>query len=816
MKKLIDILFIILIGLFVFNQSMAQTETNVPDTVSGDVYTRNIDTEDFHPEILSDLLKKEINKYKIKQKADTLTFQTILNDAADDQAKFMSSISNATYDQGGKKKTTGKRIVFYGGSNNGNELVVKMPVKKGNENFTYGKVVDDIIFKWLSDKKGMVVLNDPQYVFLGIGSALDQDGKKVYVSAVFGNYSSLASSNANIKDLTIPFTTKKYGLKKSDEKICKRCDKFRNIEDLQKGLYIKDNNVYFKYDNYKALKKLLKDPGDGLVVDFVQKVQYPCEGDNIVNNNLVNKGVMLKRSKPSKIEKKNLITDQKERKKKVEFMVGPLPKGMTGDVEMNLLVVIGKKVCKTISPSFDESAGLEYSNIIELLADTVIIGESDYIPTAENANIEFIIPFDRNKSNYKPEDIEPLIKKLKEPDFIIKDMSISAYSSIEGSDETNKVLQKNRAESIVEAIKIRQKDKFVSNISTGDNIEDFRRDIQGTEFSNMANMSVGEAQEYIRKNNLTKKLEPILEKHRYARINFSITYDIKGKKEEAYVLSRFNKSIKENNLTRALSIQKFIFRKVLKKEYSSEAVTGQEIPETPEFAGLLLNKLWLSGLLMNKLWLEKYINNEEISEEYCEKITNLHNMAPENFYITYNWYYCRILHEEFTGEKQILDFQKDVHSLYSTGLNKKTVDLLNMELQFKVIQYLDTTDEPLPLLLASLDTIKSISKLTEANWQNSLKLAYIFINQKDYEFAAKLIEPYITDKNPFDELIFTYIAICSHLPYKYDSPRFTLAMNKAKELDKDRFCKLFKKDKLSIQALGNTNVKEVYCKTCLK
>ncbi len=811
MRLHILILALILTGCFSNILSQAQTENQPVDTSK---YSRVLDSEDYNADLLNELIKIEINKYRLKQKSDTLTFETLLKSAADDQATFMAQTNNATYDQSGKKATTGKRIAFYGGSNNGSELVVKMPIKKGNELYTYGKVVEDIMIKWLADKKGIVVLNDLKIMFFGIGSALDADHKKVYVSVVFGNYSSFNAGSTRRDELATPFTTKKYGLKKFDDKICKRCDKFRNIEDLQKGIYIKDNNIYFKYDEYKSLKKLLKDPSDGLVIDVVQRTQYPCEGDNIINNSLVNRGVMVKRYKASKFEKKNLITDPKEKKKKVEVLIGPLPKDISDNYELNLLVVIGKKVCKTISPSFNEDAGVEYSNVIELLADTVVIGESDYIPTAENSTLEFVIPFERNKSTYKPEDIEPLITKLKEPDFIIKDLSIQAYSSIEGNDESNKTLQKNRAESIVDALKSRQKDKVVSNITTGDNIEDFKRDVAGTEFSNMAAMTVQEAQDYIRKNNLIKKLEPILQKHRYGKLTMSITYDIAGKKEQAFVLSRFNKSVKENNLTRALSIQKFIFRKVLKKEYTGEAVTGQEIPNTPEFAGLLLNKLWLSGLLMNKLWLEKYINNEEISEEYCEKITNLHNMAPDNFYITYNWYYCRILHQELTGDKSIVDFQKEISGLYATGLKKKTVDLLNMEYQFKIIQYLDTLEEPSPLLLASLDTIRAISKLTEANWQNSLKLAYIFVNQKDYEFAAKLLEPYIISNNPFDELIFSYISICSHLPYKFGSPRFALAMNKAKELDKERYCKLFKKDKLTIQALENTIVKEVYCKTC--
>jgi len=114
------------------------------------------------------------------------------------------------------------------------------------------------------------------------------------------------AGSARREELTTPFTTKKYGLKKFDDKICKRCDKFRNIESLHKGIYVKDNNIYFKYDEFKALKKLLKDPSDGLVIDVIQRTQYPCEGDNIINNNLVNKGVMVKDIKPLNLKRKIL------------------------------------------------------------------------------------------------------------------------------------------------------------------------------------------------------------------------------------------------------------------------------------------------------------------------------------------------------------------------------------------------------------------------------------------------------------------------------------------------------------------------------
>ncbi len=814
MVKPVSNVLIFTLLLFFSISTQSQSYINLQASGIQELYQRPIDPEDFRPEILNKLVLLYINTYREKEKLDTLSLESILNNAAEDQAKFMAEIQNATVEGEGKKKTTASRIIYYGGSGTGVEMVAKIPISKGIERFTYGKVAEDIGFKWVNDKKTLEYINSTRYVLAGVGSALDADKKKVYVSMLMSNFTLFNQGAALRNQLAVPYSTKKYGLKPYDSKICNRCEKYRNIENLHRGLYIKDGYVYFKYDQYKQLKKLLKDPTDGLAIDFIQKDQYSCNRPNIVDFRLVNKGIMSKRVKPSKMEKKNLIFDEKERKRRIDVPLAKIPENIGSDYEINLLVIIDKHVCRAIMPFFDDEAAIEFTKEIELLADTLLVGTPEYTPLVEKASLEFIIPFERNKYEYKPEDIEPLINKLNEPDFIINKLTIEAYSSIEGTDESNRMLQRKRAESIVEALKQRQRVKFISNIITDYNIEDFKRDVKGTEWEKLANLSVKEIQDYIKINNLEKRMEPILQKHRYARIKMDITYKLDPNNEEKYVLNRFNKNVRENNLTQALAIQKYIFKKVVQKKYSKEAVFGQQIPEKPEFAGLLLNKLWLSGLLMNKLWLEKYVNKDEIGEDYCNRIAKLHELAPDNFYIRYNHYYCRILFDDFKNEKQLTDLQKDISSLYATGLKRRTVDLLNLEFQFKKIQLLDTLDIPSPLLLAALDTIKVISKLTETNWQNSLKLAYIFMGQKDYEFAAKLIEPYINKDNVFDELIFSYLSICSHLPHKYSSPKFTLAVQKAIELNPNQFCSLYRKKKLSIQSLENPFVKELYCKTC--
>ena len=65
------------------------------------------------------------------------------------------------------------------------------------------------------------------------------------------------------------------------------------------------------------------------------------------------------------------------------------------------------------------------------------------------------------------------------------------------------------------------------------------------------------------KNNLYEELEPILSKHRYAEIYMNVTYDIAGNKEQPFVLAMFNGAVKQKQLEKALSIQKYIFKKVV-------------------------------------------------------------------------------------------------------------------------------------------------------------------------------------------------------------------------------------------------------------
>jgi hypothetical protein len=544
---------------------------------------------------------------------------------------------------------------------------------------------------------------------------------------------------------------------------------------------------------------------NGIAVDVVQKKQYQCGGENIVDNATPWKGVMQKRLWAAKMHKKNMYEDKKDRKTKLKVELAKLPKDIGEDIDLNLILIQDKHICADIIPNYIEDAALENSTKLDFLADTITTeAQINYSPVAENTELVFKVPFQRNKSVYQEADIQPIVKSLKEPDFIINNIEINAFSSIEGNVESNKRLQKNRGESIEKALKsfIATHDNIEKAVvNTDDNWDDFKRDIVGTDYDNMSTMSLVEAQAYIKDQKLTKKLEPILQNHRYAEVKLQITYDIDGNKEQAYVVSRFNKAVASSDRVKALSIQKYIFKKILSGEYDKQAALDQEIPETSLFA----------GLLMNKYWLMKYLKEVEIDGDLCDKLTALYQLDASNPYLFFNDVLCQVKSTNLADEKKVNDIRQRMDDLYETNLSEQTIDALNLQYLFGVIEAVDTVAETPELAVVSLQKIKELVDIDEMNWKNALKLSYLFIEHNDFNYSADLLEPFLNEDYVFEEILFTYISLSTHASTRMISNRFYTAVEKALKANPDRLKELFTSGRISLQVFDNYRVKELLC-----
>ncbi len=760
--------------------------------------------DNFNIDDLPNVLVRELNKFRIANGLDTFEVNQVLIDAAAIDGTKFAKAGVAKVDPEKVKKN----LVKAGGTKKGEEVTMLAPINKGRDNYKTTEVAKVIWTRWENNKKDKEVLLKAQYMLIGIKCVLQKDGKKVVATAVFGGYDSFNTGAKMKKELTVPFNTKSKSLLTPDAKSCKACEKWKNYDILQKGLKVENGKIYLEYANLKDLKRLLKKTKDGLAVDVVQKSQYEKSDYNIVDNNFLNKGIMGKVISKDQVFSKNLIKPDPKAKKKVKINklrieMGKFNPKIMGPYELNLIVVQDGHVCKTITRSYLEKGDQESSTPVGIIpADSTVGLKPAFEPKSESSILNFTIPFEKNKSEFKPEDIQPFIKALNEPDFMIDGLYIYAYSSIEGDASANAKLQRKRAESVTKVLQGMQQNKITPSIETKDSWNLFELEMEDGKYADLVKMGKDKAIKKINNDGaLLKELEPVLSKQRFAQMVMDVTYDISGDKEQKFTTVSFNRAVKANKMNQAYKIIEYAASQKISKKYTEDVLDSFKIPENAQFINLLNNKAYFN-----------YLANSSIADEddYAE-FKRLEKIDASSDVVRFNRIFCSIKIDSTIGTKeQQGKMQQEIDGLYKSKIKKKLVDGLNIEWQFKIIESLDTIDGAEAQIDACINKIKGFYNFKEASWQNALKLAYVFTRGKDYKFSSTVLEPFLKVPNVSEDLLFSYISIASHLPEKFYSRVFSDALHKAKEKNPERYCKLFGDPYMSFQVLDNPNAKKDY------
>ncbi|MBC7865149.1 MAG: hypothetical protein IAF38_19400 [Bacteroidia bacterium] len=762
---------------------------------------------EFPAEELFKLLRTGINQYRAKASVDSMDNNEILAKAAEMSATSMAKDGKADPNSGGK--SPGEKLNKSGGTKKADECEYAIIMDKGRKHYTAAEMAEIILTKWKADKREKVALLNPQWVFTGFAVKPDKMGKKYYVSCMLGGFESFNSGAKKKGELKVPFNTKSKKLKGPDVKGCKQCAMFKDYEKLRDGITIEKGKIYLNYNNLKYLKKLLKKPKDGLAVDIVQYAQYEKADYNIVDNNYLNKGIMQKVIYKDKVFSKNLIKpDPKAKKKtkinKLKLLMGTMPPAIKGKYEFNVIVVQDGKVCKTIMRAYLENGDQESNTPLDMIpmpAAEVAI-KPPFEPRSETSILNFVVPFEKGKFEFKPEDIKPFLDAMQEPDFNIEGLYIYAYSSIEGDSVTNAKLQRKRGESITKVLQSMQKTQIAPSIITNDSWGLFQLEMEDGKYDNLAKMTKHQAIKTINsKASLQKELEPYLAKQRFAQIVMDVAYDITGAKEEKFAYLKFNQAVRQDNYNLAYKIMDFIYHKTKSGHYNHEVWDKMEIPWDKKYAGLHMQRKYYDYLEHGKI----------IDEEDYAEVMKISDLDPTNNYIKFNKLYCKILVDSTVGEARTqTDIQTAIDGFYTTDMAKKNVDGLNIEWNFKQIDYYDTIEGMEAKVDQAVERIKKFYNFKDASWQNSLKLAFVFTRSKDYTFAANILEPFVRDGKGDENLLFTYISLASHVPEKFFARTFSDALLKAKEKYPERYCKLFGEPFMSFQVLDNPNIKKAY------
>jgi len=419
---------------------------------------------------------------------------------------------------------------------------------------------------------------------------------------------------------------------------------FTELPKLEDQIYMKDGLIYLETDNLKQFKKYFKNPKDGLAVDIVQKSQYPCNGENIFDNNLLTRGITTKPIYTKKILKVNELVKDDPKTNSYKGVIGKVPSKLAAnideDYELNLIYIVDKTICKTIRRSYLEDSGSKGVTVLNIYPDTTTMNDPKrYVPEAENQTLTFVVPFEQGKSNYKPEDIAGFLTALNEPKYVINEVNITAHSSLEGDSTTNAKLQKSRAQSIIDALEKYQNKEVTQNITTSDSWQMFQDSIKKTQYADWATMSKQDVKGQLH-GSVLNELEPLLSSERFALIEMKVTYDITGGQEEVFVESQYQKALAKKDYVKALSIQKYIVDQIMSKNYKAANLLAITIPtDVPK--GAVANAY--ASLLVNNMFIDNHFNHaDSIGVTLMKKFDDMAKSYPSNDFVQYNKYgFCK-------------------------------------------------------------------------------------------------------------------------------------------------------------------------------
>ena len=565
------------------------------------------------------------------------------------------------------------------------------------------------------------------------------------------------------------------------------------------------DKLYFEVTDKAWAIQLFKKSGDGVAIDVVSKARYTC--DTIVEDAQI-LGTILQ-----PVYAKQLLRGGKSSLgNRFRTFVGTVPENLKEEeLEFNILFLNNKVLCRYQSLYNLESYPWDlldmgtYLDSLTYKSKQITNAKDKFI--TKYKQLKFVIPFQKNKSAYSPEDIKPLYDSLKLTDFNIKKIKIKSYSSIEGSLERNLELQKQRANSIAKSVQSFQKPAIITEISSAENWVEFLNDVKKSKYKSLKILSKKEIKQKV-VGAVSKDLERYLKSHRKA----VITRDLEKKDKYKEMSTRklitiFNDFVLIENIDDALLVQNSIFEK-LKGDNAIEKIRQLNVPKQVRFVPVLTK---------NSMF--KFETNRSYAKIAFDELKSLEKLAPKNKKIKYNLVVLKFTIWRYNWEQiKTSDFKKEIVRLKNHGINKSLID--RMLVNFHIVKakknrkakMYDAKDESIEFII---DTYEKFA-LTNYDYVSLAQFLTFYSNQDD---AIDVLDAKVRTITVDEDLLFYYLNLTITNAYNVASDNYRTIMLNAINMNQQRFCKLFNSylnDGVTFQLLENAYLRKTYCENCVK
>lgn len=591
--------------------------------------------------------------------------------------------------------------------------------------------------------------------------------------------------------------------------VCQGCYQAFANKPKEVGFSIKkdDNNtLYFEINDIKWFKELFKNEGDGLAVDVVSKERYGCS-EVLIDVGQI-RGELLKPVYANALNKTIKSTENNM----YRVRVGSVPEELKNqELEYNILFLNNKNLCQYYT-IFNLEAyqwelldmGMYLDSLTYKTKLNTSLNEDSY--TLKYKTLTFKIPFEKNKSNYLPEDIQPVYDSLRLTDFNIKKINIRAYSSVEGNIDRNIELQNKRAASIVNALQSFQKPTIATEVFSSENWVEFLNDVSNTKHSELKNLNKNEIKAKIN-GPLANELESILQNHRKAVITLELEKKDKYNSLTAIeLLQTFNSAIATNDLEQAKELQNSIFEKLKNKEIDPTFLNKMEIPKQDKFVPFF-----------NKNSAIKYLMNEQMLLIVNNELEQLEKLAPKDGKVKYNLAVSHLKIWKYNAQPVIKEnLKKEILALKNYGIEPTLITrmLVNYNIidaeNFMRKQDYSNKDK-------AVEFIYQNYKKAELSDFDFLSLAQFLSYYSNREKAVEILQDKVKTIDVNENLLFYYLNLTLVNKELTQSDDYRAIMLNAININQSRYCRLFNangKGGVTFQLLEDDFLRDTYCENC--
>lgn len=748
--------------------------------------------EAFLEERISKLVIDGINQLRAKEELHPLTQDETLDAIAFDQAEYILKLGKVVHEQDQeKKKNLLDRIIYYKGlyAEAGENAAQVGVGSKEKIEFNGPRVTIETeenaakaaIISWIEEEEGRLNLLDPNFYNLGVAVIIDENQEITFVMVA----ASLPYVSAEEQKNPLNF----HGIKPYSEEVCKGfLETHPTLPQLfSDAIKVKEGEAFFEYHSLAYIEELFENSSDGIAIDIISDNQFSCSEGIRLFPTEINDGYLLSPAKRMDFINYNALQDKGE----VRVSLGELPSFYNEkDCEMNLIVVKKGHYCETVPYNQIETKDVKWFDVPYLIAGET---ENDDFLWKDSSTLSIVLD---KKGEWK-KTLEKQFSYRKEVDYQFSkvDLQLKFLPLI---DDTMYLKE-------VESVIVAQGLPIDYSIGKKESWEEYFEFQKGTfhqlETDGKDTLAIIE---YL-KAQTDQDLLDFLDSQVKLEVAFEGTATIPADLSNETRIAMFEDFLADQKILPAQYLQAKLIREVLEKKMEV-ALLPLVDPSQKKLTLPLIN----NQIIFKQNLGEKVYDGNPIYLAFLE----LFLVDRSNKEIVFNKYISELKHWSIDFDN-ISNFQswedgfKNLSKSVSAPIYAKA--LLNY--QIIAADYYYEKGDFVKRKKAFLEIMKWQNKANLSD-EERLNLAKYLCYQDQFTKAIELLKPMVNKEEVNKAMLFYYLQISIYNREAVSKESYFKSLQKLKQLYPKDFCKLFSKEKMGMQLLGQSNVRALYCQSC--